>query len=656
MPLGAIHDNDTSSAHSDQSITTPSTSPPCAAEDMDSPYKKGPHAIPEPLNLANTSSDAETLDPAIATPSCESFPSGPPTLTTKDAPQLPDGGAPSPATSVVYAGVHQEVVEEKAAEKAVEEEGKVTVEIEQEEEEEEITGGVAHKRVSALDDVLVGTRVSEGHENFVTAYNMLTGIRYAVSRCNAKIKRDLLESDFTTTTEMSFDMSGQGDTVSSKYMFRFKDYAPWVFRHLRELFGLDPADYLMSMTAKYIVSELGSPGKSGSFFYYSRDYRFIIKTIRHSEHKQLRRILKIYYQHVRDNPNTLISQFYGLHRVRLPFGRKIHFVVMNNVFPALHEIHRRYDLKGSTLGRAYHREDEKHMVVLKDLDWLQNHERIVLGPEKRALFMRQLELDVQMLQRANVMDYSLLIGIHDKSKGNSAMSALTRFKQFGPGSDTGTDPARRVRRRQQEQDEFSRLQRQLQDANPTALTDFQFDEQFRSQFAFYRDSGGFQSTDPQNEPRDIFYYMGIIDFLTEYSFRKRVETFCKSLVHRRSELSAVPAFEYGDRFFRFLCLAVGSPIERKERKRRSEEAAVATRTNEEPPAAPQTNGDEAATRLTPSATPDAHSPSLVRVLSNASNASNGSRATAVSKSNSGSTAARPQIPEQSSRASIIAYR
>jgi hypothetical protein len=52
----------------------------------------------------------------------------------------------------------------------------------------------------------------------------------------------------------------------------------------------------MSLTNKYILSEVGSPGKSGSFFYYSRDYRFIIKTIHHSEHKFMRKVLKEYYK------------------------------------------------------------------------------------------------------------------------------------------------------------------------------------------------------------------------------------------------------------------------------------------------------------------------------------------------------------------------
>ena len=52
----------------------------------------------------------------------------------------------------------------------------------------------------------------------------------------------------------------------------------------------------MALTGKYVLSELGSPGKSGSFFYFSQDYRFIIKTIHHTEHKFLRKILADYYQ------------------------------------------------------------------------------------------------------------------------------------------------------------------------------------------------------------------------------------------------------------------------------------------------------------------------------------------------------------------------
>ena len=93
-------------------------------------------------------------------------------------------------------------------------------------------------------------------------------------------------------------MASKGNELSpaSKHDFRFKDYAPWVFRHLRSLFHLDPADYLISLTSKVLLSELGSPGKSGSFFYFSRDYRFVIKTLHQAEHKYLRKILRLYFE------------------------------------------------------------------------------------------------------------------------------------------------------------------------------------------------------------------------------------------------------------------------------------------------------------------------------------------------------------------------
>lgn len=222
-------------------------------------------------------------------------------------------------------------------------------------------------------------------------------------------------------------------TPSAKYDFKFKDYSPWVFRYMREeIFGLDPADYLLSLTAKYILSELGSPGKSGSFFYFSRDYRFIIKTIRHSEHKFLLSILKDYYQYVRDNPHTLLSRFYGLHRVKLPRGKKIHFVIMNNLFPPHKDVHETYDLKGSTVGRLY--PEEKAAInpraVLKDLNWIDRRKILELGPEKRALLTEQLRRDAEFLKRIDVMDYSLLVGIHNMQRGNRDNVRKNTLKVF----------------------------------------------------------------------------------------------------------------------------------------------------------------------------------------------------------------------------------
>lgn len=56
------------------------------------------------------------------------------------------------------------------------------------------------------DRVVVGTKVDQNHVNWETAYNMLTGIRFTVSRTNAKLDRPLTDADFDARHKFSFDM------------------------------------------------------------------------------------------------------------------------------------------------------------------------------------------------------------------------------------------------------------------------------------------------------------------------------------------------------------------------------------------------------------------------------------------------------------------
>ena len=56
------------------------------------------------------------------------------------------------------------------------------------------------------DAPLVGNLIGEEHVNYVLMYNMLTGIRTSVSRCQAKMRRPLAESDYIAANKYSFDM------------------------------------------------------------------------------------------------------------------------------------------------------------------------------------------------------------------------------------------------------------------------------------------------------------------------------------------------------------------------------------------------------------------------------------------------------------------
>ncbi|KAJ1940853.1 Phosphatidylinositol-4-phosphate 5-kinase [Linderina pennispora] len=349
-------------------------------------------------------------------------------------------------------------------------------------------------------------------------------------------------------------------TPSSRYDFKFKDYAPWVFRCIREAFHLSTEEYLVSLTDKYILSEVGSSGKSGSFFYYSQDYRFIIKTVHHTEHKFMRRILAQYYEFVRDHPNTLLSRIYGLHRIKLPQGRKVHFIVMSNILPPNKDIHAQFDLKGSMLGRELSAEAAaKPRACMKDKNWVKMGERLRLGPHKRREFVQQLIEDVTLLIRLNIMDYSLLVGIHDLAKGNASKLRDTTLSVFDPQT-TDVQRQNRLTRAHTIRDKVQRVHPVALDALPLGSAPPLPQSMFRElrHSVFYREDGGILSTSERDEPAQLIYYLGVIDILTPYNMVKRTEHFVKSIVHDGREISAVNPRKYGLRFLRFMVNSLGN--------------------------------------------------------------------------------------------------
>lgn len=51
----------------------------------------------------------------------------------------------------------------------------------------------------------------------------------------------------------------------------------------------------------------------------------------------------------------------------------------------------------------------------------------------------------------------------------------------------------------------------------------------RQHFLFYQDEGGLRATDEQNDNMELIYYIGVIDILTPYNSKKKVEHFWKGL-------------------------------------------------------------------------------------------------------------------------------
>ena len=107
----------------------------------------------------------------------------------------------------------------------------------------------------------------------------------------------------------------------------------------------------------------------------------MLKTIPKREFVKFRKVLKDYYHHMKDNPDSLICHFFGLHSVefidRAKKKQTLYLVIMNNVFKNFN-ITESFDLKGSLQGRNLLkpqedisiRESKYKKTAMKDLDFL----------------------------------------------------------------------------------------------------------------------------------------------------------------------------------------------------------------------------------------------------------------------------------------------
>ena len=125
------------------------------------------------------------------------------------------------------------------------------------------------------------------------------------------------QGSLTQMVKLSFPGNGSTSTPAHAMRdFKFKDYQGDIFRSIRARFGIDPTEYLLCVCGNFQYLEFISNSKSGQFFFYSHDRQYMIKTISGAECKFLRQILPSYLQHVEANPNTLLTRFYGMHRVK----------------------------------------------------------------------------------------------------------------------------------------------------------------------------------------------------------------------------------------------------------------------------------------------------------------------------------------------------
>ena len=195
---------------------------------------------------------------------------------------------------------------------------------------------------------------------------------------------------------------------------------------------------------------------------------------------------------VRHRP-SLLCRILGHHQIRKTKNSggstkklSLFFVVMENCFKGTLSIDRRFDLKGSWIGRSSKSEEARNnpSVCLKDTDAMDMHQGIDVRSDMAQHLVRTLTRDSLFLAEHHIIDYSLLLGIHYNTP---------------------------------EEIQFFRQKYEAIEASGMTFRD-RVNAGLREGAEFYQlDSGGMVSRDFTET-----YLIGIIDILTEFNGSKKV--------------------------------------------------------------------------------------------------------------------------------------
>lgn len=80
-----------------------------------------------------------------------------------------------------------------------------------------------------------------------------------------------------------------------------------------------------------------------------------MKTVSQSEFKTMLSTLKEYHEYLMNNPDSLITRYFGLHKMTLTSSdrrqKTYYFIMMKNIFRTQKNLKYKFDLKGSTYKR-----------------------------------------------------------------------------------------------------------------------------------------------------------------------------------------------------------------------------------------------------------------------------------------------------------------
>jgi len=390
------------------------------------------------------------------------------------------------------------------------------------------------------------------------------------------------------------------DTAHPQRVAQIKAYAPNVFTTLRSRFGIEEDDFVKSIigSGPYVSFQSSSKGaaRSGGYFFFTRDGAYMVKTIKKAEVAAFLNSLPKYHKYMmRHARGSLISRCFGIYGVQISDSahqvghswleeNEDVFIITNSVFPAENSqfISERFDLKGSTVGRVCSKEERGEKgcnAILKDLDLAREFEvlhalfplsrprkcGINIGSRAKAALLTQLRRDTEFLVDCGVMDYSLLVGVINMDRIGREVDLDTCLSNMAL-KDTALCEASLQSQKQRAL--LSRLTIPMRQLFAPPLFIVKqcynvFDSILMSiltlPLPYYGAgmcgvNGGSHSIIPGYRfGNKAVYYLGVIDFLQPWTFRKYMEREVRGAIgFDKKAISCVHPKDYAIRFLAFL--------------------------------------------------------------------------------------------------------
>ncbi|XP_028025863.1 phosphatidylinositol 5-phosphate 4-kinase type-2 beta isoform X1 [Bombyx mandarina] len=413
----------------------------------------------------------------------------------------------------------------------------------------------------------------------------------------------LLPDDFRAYSKLKVD-NHLFNKENMPSHFKVKEYCPLVFRNLRDRFAIDdldykesltrfshPDNYLRSKARKRAISSLrrsataptgvadlhqdsifhdasafvkrgltikrlrsqpipdDSSGKSGAKFYQSYDRLFILKTLTSEEVERMHSFLKHYHPYIVErHGKTLLPQYLGMYRLTVD-GIEHYLVATRNVFSNHLNIHRKYDLKGSTVDReASEKELEKELPTLKDNDFLKQGVRIDIGEAAKEKLLETLTADVEFLTKLHLMDYSLLLGVHECGRGEAEAEAA-RARPPDADTDRDTDSDSDTDNRHADGWGYN--------TPPDSPRGFGRQTSLRYE-GIIPELDIYAIPSQEGAPKKEIYFVALIDVLTHYGVKKQAAKAAKTVKYGSNVdgISTCDPEQYGKRFIEFVAKAI----------------------------------------------------------------------------------------------------